>query len=155
MVNTHKWCKVACNLWVENLKYPMYCIYCSMPSILSIEYIFKVCIVSKLWIFQVCVNSKCAIFQNTITYVAIYVTEFWNIYNKLSCTSNSYNNIPFIIVLYFPHNCTLFSIQHPCYFMENKAHFVPLILPCKLQYNKIKLLQIQNLTYKTNNNYHK
>ena len=43
-------------------------------------------------------------------------------------------NILFITVLYFPHNCTLFSIQHPCYFMENKAHFVPLIRPRKVQY---------------------
>ena len=28
----------------------------------------------------------------------------------------------------------LFSIQHPCYFMENKVHFVPLICQHKQQY---------------------
>ena len=39
------------------------------------------------------------------------------------------------------HNYTLFSIQHPCYFMENKAHFVPLIYPRKVQYVLVKPLQ--------------
>ena len=42
-----------------------------------------------------------------------------------------------ITVLYFPHNCTLFSIQHPCYCMENTVHFVPLIRPRKVQYTYI------------------
>ena len=41
-----------------------------------------------------------------------------------------------ITVLYFPHNCTLFSIQHPCYCMENTVHFVSLIRPRKVQYGK-------------------
>ena len=45
-----------------------------------------------------------------------------------------------ITVLYFPHNCTLFSIQHPCYCMENTVHFVPLIRPRKVQYMYITLL---------------
>ena len=41
-----------------------------------------------------------------------------------------------ITVLYFPHDCTLFSIQHPCYCMENTVHFVSLIRPHKVQYGK-------------------
>ena len=45
-----------------------------------------------------------------------------------------------ITVLYFPHNRTLFSIQHPCYFMENTVHFVPLICPRKVQYILVKAL---------------
>ena len=32
------------------------------------------------------------------------------------------------------HNCA-FSIQHPCYFTENKVHFVPLIHTHRVQYN--------------------